>query len=108
MDFNTYQKLAEMTAVYPDKGGIKGLAYTALGLTGESGEVANKVKKLLRDGMTLDKIPAIVDELSDVLWYISAVASELNVNFDDIAVRNIEKLKARQQAGTLTGNGDNR
>ena len=48
MDFNTYQKLAEMTAVYPDKGGIKGLAYAALGLAGEAGEIAGKVKKLLR------------------------------------------------------------
>ena len=112
--FNRYQELAEKTAIYPKEGKI---IYPTLGLAGEAGEVANKVKKLIRDEelltkdffiMTSEKWKVVADELGDVLWYVAALASELNMSLDTIARVNIDKLKDRKKRGKLGGSGDGR
>jgi len=110
MELDIYQKLARKTAVYP-KINSGDLTYCTLGLTGEAGEVAEKVKKIFRDKKGIinqeDK-DALMKELGDVLWYISNIASELNVLLGDIAFINITKLNSRSARGTLCGNGDDR
>lgn len=108
MDFNEYQKKARKTAVYPDLG--NNLWYPALGL-GESGECQNIVKKVYRDkdGIPdINDVRSIIKELGDQLWYVAALASELDVPLDDIARLNIEKLSDRQERGVINGSGDNR
>jgi len=92
MNFIEYQDFAKRTAIYNNPGTIPGLAYTALGLAGEAGEVANKVKKVYRDGAS---IWPIAEELGDVLWYLAAVCTELNMSLEDIAASNIAKLNVR-------------
>lgn len=85
--------------------------YTALGLNGEAGEIAEKVKKVLRDHdgdfSKLDK-DDISKELGDVLWYVSAFAHSIGLSLDDIARGNIEKLSSRKTRGVIRGSGDNR
>ena len=109
MKFSEYQKLIKKTAIYPNQG--SNLAYPALGLTGEAGEVADKVKKLIRDhnGSITPKLKhEMVKELGDVLWYLTALALELQVNLEDVAKSNIKKLSDRKSRGVLQGDGDNR
>ncbi|MEK7620253.1 MAG: nucleoside triphosphate pyrophosphohydrolase family protein [Patescibacteria group bacterium] len=109
MNLSEYQKKASTTALYPNAG--NNLYYPALGLGGEVGEVLNKVKKVMRDhgGTVTDEYrETLRSELGDVLWYVSALAGELNLNLDDIAQANIEKLFSRKERGTLVGDGDNR
>lgn len=111
MDFADYQQRARETAVYPGQGNSNGLAYAALGLTGEAGEVANKVKKVLRDcggTLTAERGAAIAEELGDVLWYVAALADELGADLGQIAALNAAKLESRALRGTLQGDGDNR
>ena len=103
MTLSSYQNAASGTAIYPTQHAI---TYPALGLAGEAGEVANKVKKIIRDGK-LDK-PALVAEIGDCLWYIAALCRDLNVDMEDVAKANLEKLYNRKQLGTLQGSGDNR
>jgi NTP pyrophosphatase (non-canonical NTP hydrolase) len=106
MNFSEYQTKARITAIYP-----KGLSiiYPTLGLCGESGEVAEKVKKYFRDNTDLDSLKFQVrKELGDVLWYISNIASDLNISLDDVAITNIDKLKDRVDRNMLHGSGDNR
>ena len=108
MNLNAYQNEAMRTAIYPIDTGIE---YTTLGLVGEAGEVANKVKKVLRDNngyFTEDAKKAIADELSDTLWYCAALARELGYPLESLAVANLEKLASRAQRGKLQGSGDNR
>ena len=107
-DFNAYQRSASRTAIYPEQHKI---LYPALGLAGEAGEVANKVKKLIRDGP--DKRPEtwredIASEIGDVLWYCAALASDLDIPLSKIAGQNKTKLEHRQKNNTLQGSGDNR
>lgn len=77
-----------------------------MGLTGESGEYSEKVKKLIRDGK-LDK-PLALKELSDVLWYLTASAKELGYTLADVAEINILKLTDRRERQVLFGEGDER
>lgn len=110
MNFKDYQEAAMSTAIYPGKGTIIGLAYTALGL-GESGEVQGKVKKIIRDEGNVisdEKKKEIGKELGDQLWYIAAMASELGLNLQEIAEGNITKLNSRKERGVLQGSGDDR
>lgn len=100
-----FQNEALKTSIYPNRGTISGLSYATLGLCGESGEVANKVKKAIRDGA--DPFAA-AQELADVLWYCAAVADELGTDLDRIAEMVLGKLAKRQAAGTLQGSGENR
>ena len=108
MDFNTYQETAVETAIYPDTHRI---LYPALGMAGEAGEVANKVKKLIRDGpegMADDWKEQIASEIGDVMWYCAALANDINMPLALIAAQNRDKLLARKQKGTLQGSGDTR
>jgi len=107
--FDAYQEYAEETAVYPDKG--DNIYYPALGLAGEAGEVCEKIKKIMRDQkgfVTEENVEEISKELGDVLWYISTIATEINISLSCIAEDNIKKLQSRQHRGTLHGSGDNR
>lgn len=113
MDFNTYQDQAAVTALYPEAGtgSPLALAYTALGLAGEAGEIANKVKKILRDDngvVTEEKRTEIGKELGDVIWYLARVAAELNRPLSNLAEGNLHKLFDRLQRGVIQGSGDNR
>ena len=103
MTFDEYQEKASSTAIYKSEHQV---IYPALGLTGEAGEVADKVKKILRDGK-FDR-EAIAKEIGDVLWYVAALCRDLNVTMDDVARMNLDKLAARKEKGTLQGSGDNR
>ena len=108
MELYEYQTETAKTAIYPSE---IGLAYVTLGLAGEAGEIANKVKKIYRDKKgildqeTRDTLQA---EIGDVLWYVSQLCTELNISLDDSAQDNIQKLTSRKERGKLTGNGDNR
>lgn len=109
MDFNEYQEKAWETAIYPRKG--KNFSYPALGLGGETGEVLEKIKKILRDEnekIAEDKKEEIIKEMGDVLWYLAALSKELNINLSDIAEKNISKLSSRKERGVLHGSGDKR
>lgn len=109
MEFNDYQKEARKTAMYPNLGG--NFIYPTLGLAGEAGEVAEKIKKVIRDAngvVSEEKKEELSKELGDVLWYVANLAEELSLRLDDIAKRNLEKLKSRQERGKLKGDGDNR
>jgi NTP pyrophosphatase (non-canonical NTP hydrolase) len=109
MEFNEYQKSARQTAIYSGAG--KNFAYPALGLCGEAGEVAEKIKRVVRDGrdsVTPEEVKEISKELGDVLWYVANLAAELGLKLDAIAGDNIEKLKSRRERGVLHGSGDNR
>jgi len=106
--FDDYQAAAARTAVYPDS--IR-IFYPALGLAGEAGEVANKVKKIFRDDdghVTGERRTQIAKELGDVLWYIAALCVDLGLNMGDVARGNIAILAARRQRGTIHGDGDER
>ena len=106
--FNFYQNEAVKTAVY-DKS--LEVMYPALGLCGESGEVAEKVKKMFRDDAGLctgDRKIALMKEMGDVLWYLAALANDLGVELRDIAHLNLDKLRLRQAQNKLHGDGDNR
>lgn len=109
MDFNEYQKKSRKTANYYDAG--DNFIYPTLGLAGEAGEVADKIKKIMRDdgGVVSDeKAVAIKKELGDVLWYIAQISTELGFKLDDVAQTNIDKLYKRMDEGKLGGSGDNR
>ena len=109
MDFNTYQKNSRSTAQYPNLG--SNYIYPTLGLVGEAGEVAEKVKKVIRDkkGVFDDESKkGLKKELGDVLWYVSNLCTELNFSLDDIALQNLEKLKLRAAKGKISGSGDDR
>jgi len=109
MDFNEYQKKSRKTAIYPDKD--SNFVYPTLGLVGEAGEVAEKIKKVIRDkGGQLDKETKdmLKKELGDVLWYVAQLATELNLSLDEVAEKNIEKLYSRLDRGKIKGSGDDR
>lgn len=105
---NEYQERALETAFFPEEYRI---IYPTLGLTGEAGEVADKVKKIIRDkGGVLSEQDAteIAKELGDVLWYIAVLSNKLGFSLQEVAQMNYDKLKSRQQRNKLSGNGDNR
>ena len=103
MTADFYEERASLTAIYPKE---KALEYLALGLTSEAGEVAGKVKKLIRDGKGDKK--AIASEIGDVLWYCAMLAKETKVSLNDIMKDNLKKLYSRKERGTLQGSGDYR
>tara|TARA_R100001015_G_C4482543_1_gene62613 strand:- start:224 stop:586 length:363 start_codon:yes stop_codon:yes gene_type:complete len=100
---NEYQELAASTAIYKAEHQV---IYPALGLAAEAGEVANKVKKILRDG-NFDR-DAIADEIGDCMWYIAALCRDLSVDLSEVANKNLRKLRDRQERGALKGSGDKR
>ena len=109
MTFEEYQQLSRRTAVYPDMG--RNFIYPTLGLSGEAGEVSEKIKKVIRDkgGVIDDETRlSLAKELGDVLWYVAQMATELGLSLDAVAAGNIEKLASRQQRNQIHGSGDNR
>lgn len=109
MTADFYEMKAGQTAIFPKN---QALEYLALGLTSEAGEVAGKVKKLIRDGEDVEgfemKKIAIASEVGDVIWYCAMLAKEVGVPLNDIMKENLKKLHGRKTRGTLQGSGDNR
>lgn len=109
MNFSDYQQAAKKTAFYPNIG--SNFIYPTLGLAGEAGEIANKIKKIIRDKdskLTDTDREDLKGELGDVLWYISQIGVELNIPLEDIAQANLTKLSSRQARNVLGGSGDKR
>ena len=109
MDFKAYQELSRRTARYPDRG--QNPIYPTLGLCGEAGEVAEKVKKVLRDREGAFDAAAREDlllELGDVLWYVAQLATELGLDLDEVATANLAKLESRAARNVISGDGDRR
>jgi NTP pyrophosphatase (non-canonical NTP hydrolase) len=109
MKLSDYQKTSRGTAVYPDLG--SNLLYPTLGLCGEAGEVAEKIKKMVRDDggvLSEERRQALQKELGDVLWYVAQIATEARLDLDEIASANIAKLTSRQERQVLQGSGDDR
>lgn len=112
MNFDEFQKQTNQTALYPRESSDIAMSYLVLGLCGESGEVAEIVKKMLRKGIPMDKLKdqqdeanqlrkQIRDELGDVLWYIGQICEQCDLDMSDIASNNIEKLKKRNEANNI-------
>lgn len=109
MNFNEYQQEAQKTSTTQDW--KESLILSTLGLTGEAGEVTEKVKKIIRDKaykVNSDDVEEIKKELGDVLWYISQLGVVLNVSLEEIAQTNLQKIQSRQARGKIKGEGDNR
>jgi NTP pyrophosphatase (non-canonical NTP hydrolase) len=109
MDMNNYQKAALRTAAPKDK--KDEVFHLVLGLCGESGEIAEKVKKIVRDhGSDFSKLDTsdLTKELGDVLWYVAVLADHFDIPLGDVAEKNIAKLADRQKRGLIGGSGDNR
>jgi NTP pyrophosphatase (non-canonical NTP hydrolase) len=110
MTFEDYQKQA-LTTVLSTGDEFKDLLHWVLGLNGEAGEVAEKLKKIVRDKDSViteeDKIE-MAKELGDVLWYLAVFAHDLGVPLQKIAQQNLDKLQSRKARGVLGGAGDNR
>lgn len=109
MKANYYQQQALSTAIYPNRG--ENFIYPTLGLVGEAGEVAEKAKKLIRDGngtLTSEAAEKMAMELSDVCWYVAVLAAELGYDLETILQANLDKLASRQARGVLQGSGDDR
>jgi NTP pyrophosphatase (non-canonical NTP hydrolase) len=109
VELSDYQTRSRVTAVYPNAG--DNIVYPTLGLAGEAGEVAEKVKKMIRDDEGVlgdERRAAIAKELGDVLWYAAQVATEAGLDLGEIAEANLAKLLSRQERGVLQGSGDDR
>jgi len=114
MNFKEYQDIAMETAIYPPvivesstPQPDVGFVYPIMGLTGEVGEMNNKLKKVIRDGIEIDK-EDMKAELGDVLWYIAALATELDLDLNEVAEYNAKKLADRMERGVISGSGDSR
>ena len=110
MTIDDYAAGARATARYPDSAH---LLYPVLKLAGEAGEVAEKLGKLMRDEgwspgdpLTPTQRDALALELGDVLWYVAAVAHDLDLPLDEVARRNLDKLADRAARGVIGGSGD--
>lgn len=109
MHFNSYQQAIIKTAKYPKRG--KNITYPVLGLNGEAGEVAEKIKKVIRDkkGIIDDETrEALKKELGDVLWYLTMCCHEFKLDLNDVVEANLKKIKDRRNRNVLHGNGDDR
>lgn len=103
MTFEEYGKAALSTAIYPQE---QKIIYPALGLAGEAGEVAEKIKKKIRDGAYFPQ--DVAKEIGDVLWYCNALAHDIGYSLEEIAQMNLSKLASRKQRGVIKGSGDDR
>jgi NTP pyrophosphatase (non-canonical NTP hydrolase) len=109
MLLSDYQSRSRVTAVYPNAG--DNLLYPTLGLCGEAGEVAEKIKKMVRDDdgiLSDERREALSKELGDVLWYLAQLATEADLDLDAIAEANLAKLVSRRDRNVLSGSGDDR
>ena len=111
MDFNEYQDLASQTADFSGRPGEYPLMYSCMGLAGETGEVIEKVKKVMRNNggeMSEEQREAIKQEIGDVLWYLSQVARFCDILLDEGAEANVKKLADRRERGVIRSEGDTR
>lgn len=109
LTFEEYQKFTKSTALYPKLG--MDYVYPTIGLAGETGEVSELVKKLIRDNNSViddEFLERLQKELGDVLWYVSQVAAEFDLSLEKIAEQNVKKLTSRKQRNKIHGDGDNR
>ena len=107
MTLNEYQEKAIAEAFY-EKDDI---TYNALGITGEAGEIADHVKKMLRDDdgvLTPERREILKKECGDVLWYVANMARRLGVTLDEVGEANIKKIQDRKNRGVQHGSGNNR
>lgn len=110
MTFEEYENTA-LTTVLSTGDSFKDLLHWVLGLNGEAGEVAEKLKKIIRDKnsvITEEDKQELAKEIGDVLWYLAVFAHDLGVPLEQIAQQNLDKLKSRKDRGVLGGDGDNR
>lgn len=110
MTLDEYQKEALVTAIWSGDQ-LKDLSHWVLGITGEAGEIAEKVKKIIRDNdgnVSADNKKELVKEMGDVLWYLAVLCEHLGYKFDDVGTVNISKLRDRQKRDKISGSGDNR
>lgn len=108
MTLNEYQQGALSTAIYPEE---RKIIYPTLGLTGEAGEVADKVKKVIRDNndeFTDERKHQIALELGDVMWYAASLAHDLGFTLDEVCQMNLDKLASRMKRDKIHGSGDER
>lgn len=110
MNLNDYQKRA-LTTASTTGDNFKDLLHWVLGINGEAGEVAEKLKKIIRDKDSQisdqDK-QELAKEVGDVLWYLAVFSHHLGLELDDVAQANLDKLQSRKQRGVIKGSGDNR
>lgn len=102
--FADYKNAIEPTVIYPRNSRIEALQYLALGLNGEAGEVAEQIKKAMRNDqgeLSVERLVLLKKELGDVLWYLTRLAAELETNLAEVATDNVEKLLARKVSGNL-------
>ena len=107
MNTSDYEKFTETTAIYPKD---RELEYLCLGLTSESGEIAGKVKKLIRDKkeLTINAQGEIISELGDTLWYVTRLCAVMGITLEELMENNYTKLSSRKERGVIGGSGDNR
>lgn len=109
MNFNDYQAKAKTTSTMSDP--VLAPLYFTLGLTGEAGEIAEKIKKVIRnhdgDYTKLDR-EDLTKELGDVMWYLAMLADTFDIELDDVARANIAKLADRKNRGVIKSTGDYR
>jgi len=108
LSFTEYQNMSADTRIYPSE--VK-ITYPALGLSGEAGEVAEQVKKALRDDggqFTPERREALKKEMGDVLWYLAALCDDLGIDLGEVAQMNIDKLQSRKERNVLSGSGNDR
>ena len=111
MDFDEYQKEAAKTGFYDTDDKTYVMMYLCLGIAGESGEVIEKIKKVIRNDageLSEEKRKAIGGEIGDVLWYLAELSRTLGLSFNDIAKANIEKCADRAKRGVIKSEGDTR
>ena len=111
MDFNEYQKKSRKHAFYPNQNTPESFRYLIYGVTGEAGELAEHFKHALRDEndeISSERRDKIIKELSDILWYLANICTELGVDFNQIPKTGLEKIEERVKRGTLSGEGDSR
>lgn len=122
LTFSEYQAQTNSTAIYPGKGRLVvgeklspemmiGLSYVMYGLAGESGEIFEKLKKIIRDKQgifTEEAVREVGKEVGDLLWYLAQFAETVGFNLGDVAQGNLDKLASRKERGVLSGSGDNR
>lgn len=111
ISLNEYQKFAQSTAIYPTDGEVAGvpagILYNGFGAVGEAGEIAEKIKKAIREDED-EYLDEVVYEMGDVLWYLAMLADELDMTLREVAAINIEKLSDRAERDVITGKGDHR
>jgi len=111
VELKQYARQIEPLALYPEagQGSLLALCYTSLGLAGEAGEVANQIKKVVRDDagkITPERQEKLAAELGDVAWYFVRLCEELRLDPEGVLADNVSKLNARKRRGTLSGDGD--